>query len=257
MSQRATSWIKRPSQQGQGRSPLVRNRPGRLRHQVPLFGEELTKAVLETGETSIPASLHDSLMARLDRIPGVKEVAQTAACIGREFDYTLLAAITDTPVPAFAATLDRLTAAELIFRRGSPPEARYTFKHALVQDAAYRSLLKSKRQQLHARIAKALEAIPHIAETQPELLAHHFTEARLARPAVFYWLKAGELAIRRSATAEAIAELKRGVGPTWAPAGRPRARQPRAQPPNRTRGSIHRRPRLCRTGNGQGLRPSP
>jgi class 3 adenylate cyclase/predicted ATPase len=178
---------------------------------VPLFVEELTKAVLETGETSIPSSLHDSLMARLDRIPQVKEVAQIAACIGREFDYALLAAIADRPEPALAATLDRLTAAELIFCRGSPPEARYTFKHALVQDAAYRSLLKSKRQQLHARIAEALEAVPNTAETQPELLAHHLTEAGLARSAVDYWLKAGELAIHRSATAEAIAELKRGL----------------------------------------------
>ena len=109
---------------------------------MPLFVEELTKAVLETGETAIPASLHDSLMARLDRIPEVKEIAQIAACIGREFDYALLAAVADKPEPALATALDRLSAAELVFRRGTPPEARYTFKHALVQDAAYQSLLK-------------------------------------------------------------------------------------------------------------------
>jgi class 3 adenylate cyclase/predicted ATPase len=179
---------------------------------VPLFVEELTKAVLETGETSIPASLHDSLMARLDRIPEVKEIAQTAACIGREFDYALLAAIADRPEPGLATTLDRLTAAELIFRRGNPPEARYTFKHALVQDAAYQSLLKSKRQQLHARIAQVLEErLTDAGETGPEVLAQHLTDARLAERAIPYWRRAGELAAARSANAEAIAHLSKGL----------------------------------------------
>jgi predicted ATPase len=106
---------------------------------VPLFVEELTKAILETGETTIPASLHDSLMARLDRIPEVKEVAQIAACIGREFDASLLATVADRPEAAVHAALDKLTAAELIFRRGTPPAAHYLFKHALVRDAAYES----------------------------------------------------------------------------------------------------------------------
>ena len=162
---------------------------------VPLFVEELTKAVLETGETSIPASLHDSLMARLDRIPEVKEIAQTAACIGREFDYALLAAVADRPEPGLHAALDRLTAAELIFRRGSPPEASYTFKHALVQDAAYQSLLKSKRQQLHARIAQVLEErLPDAGEAEPEVLAQHLTDAGLTERAIPYWRRAGELA---------------------------------------------------------------
>jgi predicted ATPase len=179
---------------------------------VPLFVEELTKAVLETGETSIPASLHDSLMARLDRIPEVKEIAQTAACIGREFDYALLAAIADRPQPGLAATLDRLTAAELIFRRGSPPEARYTFKHALVQDAAYRSLLKSRRQQLHARIAHVLEeGLAGAGENGPEVLAQHLTDAGLAGRAIPYWRRAGELAAARSANAEAVAHLSRAL----------------------------------------------
>jgi class 3 adenylate cyclase/predicted ATPase len=179
---------------------------------VPLFVEELTKAVLETGETSIPASLHDSLMARLDRIPEVKEIAQTAACIGREFDYALLEAIADRPEPGLATTLDRLTAAELIFRRGNPPEARYTFKHALVQDAAYRSLLKSKRQQLHARIAQVLEErLTDAGEAGPEVLAQHLTDAGLEGRAIPYWRRAGELAAGRSANAEAVAHLSKAL----------------------------------------------
>ena len=119
---------------------------------VPLFVEELTKAVLEAGAAgaAVPASLHASLMARLDRVPGVKEVAQVAACIGREFDYPLLAAVSPVPEPELRAALDRLTAAELVFARGEPPEASYAFKHALVRDAAYESLLKGRRQELHA-----------------------------------------------------------------------------------------------------------
>ncbi len=135
---------------------------------VPLFVEELTKTVLETGETSIPASLHDSLMARLDRIPEVKEVAQTAACIGREFAYPILAAVTDRPEPDLQSCLDKLADAELVFRRGTPPEARYSFKHALVQDAAYESLLRSRRRQLHARIARSLEeGFPEVVAAEP------------------------------------------------------------------------------------------
>jgi class 3 adenylate cyclase len=194
---------------------------------VPLFVEELTKTVLESGlladvgdryelsgplpPLAIPTTLHDSLMARLDRLAPVKEVAQIAAVIGREFSHELLAAVTPLSEDKLGEALDQLVTSELVFRRGTPPDATYSFKHALVQDAAYQSLLRSRRQQLHARIAKALEAIPNAAETQPELLAHHFTEAALARPAVDYWLKAGELAIRRSATVEAIAQLRRGL----------------------------------------------
>ena len=179
---------------------------------MPLFVEELTKAVLETGETTIPASLHDSLMARLDRIPEVKEIAQTAACIGREFDYALLAAIADKPEPALATALDRLTAAELVFRRGPPPEARYTFKHALVRDAAYQSLLKARRQRLHARIAQVLEErLTDAGETGPEVLARHLTDAGLAERAIPYWRRAGEMAAGRSANVEAIAHLSQGL----------------------------------------------
>ena len=176
---------------------------------VPLFVEELTKAVLETGETAVPASLHDSLMARLDRIPGVKEVAQTAACIGREFDYVLLSAIADQPAPALTLALDKLARSELIFRRGTPPDSRYIFKHALVQDAASQSLLRSRRRQIHARIAAVLaQRFPH---TEPETLAHHLTEAGLHRAAVPQWYAAGQLSMRRSAYREASAHYRRGL----------------------------------------------
>jgi predicted ATPase len=179
---------------------------------VPLFVEELTKAILESGEVTIPTSLYDSLMARLDRIPEVKEVAQMAACIGREFDYALLAAIADRSEPDLRSALDKLTAAELIFRRGRPPEATYTFKHSLVQDAAYQSLLRRRRQELHVRTGRALEQrFPERAASEPELLAHHFTAAGDAEAAVPYWQRAGERAAQRSANLEAIAHLSRGL----------------------------------------------
>jgi class 3 adenylate cyclase/tetratricopeptide (TPR) repeat protein len=179
---------------------------------VPLFVEELTKAVLETGEATIPASLHDSLMARLDRIPEVKEVAQIAACIGREFDYALLAAVADRPEPDLQSSLDKLATAELIFRRGTPPAASYTFKHALVQDAAHESLLKSRRRALHAQIAEVLETrFPQSVDGEPELLAQHYAAAGLTEPAVRYWQKAGARAIEHSAYEEALAHLTRGL----------------------------------------------
>ena len=179
---------------------------------VPLFVEELTKAVLETGETAIPASLHDSLIARLDRVPEVKEVAQIAACIGREFTHRLLAAVAPVSENLLAQAVDQLVSSELVFRRGTPPEASYTFKHALVQDAAYQSLLKSKRQQLHARIAQVLEEELRDRETvQPEILARHLTDAGLIQQAIPYWRRAGELAAGRSANAEAVAHLSKGL----------------------------------------------
>ncbi len=179
---------------------------------VPLFVEELTKAVLETGEASIPASLHDSLMARLDRIPDVKALAQIAACIGRDFDFSLLAGVADRREPELVSALNKLAAAELIFRRGIPPAATYSFKHALVQDAAYQSLLRSKRQQLHGRIAKFLEQrFPDTVEAEPELLAHHYTGAGLTAQAIAHWRKAGARAIERSANAEANADFDRGL----------------------------------------------
>jgi class 3 adenylate cyclase/predicted ATPase len=196
---------------------------------VPLFTEELTKAVLEAGilrytgaryvlagatipSLAIPATLHDSLMARLDRLAPVKEVAQIGACIGREFDHELLAAIVSMPEVELAAALDRLVAAELVFRRGLAPAATYVFKHALVRDAAYESLLKRRRQELHARIATSIEALfPQLVEAQPELVARHFGEAGLAEKAIPYWLRAGRLAAARSANMEAIAHLRSGL----------------------------------------------
>ncbi len=195
---------------------------------VPLFTEELTKAVLESGilrnggdryvlagplpSLAIPTTLRDSLMARLDRLAPVKEVAQIGACIGREFDHELLAAVVSMPEGELAAALDRLVAAELVFQRGLRPAAVYIFKHALVRDAAYESLLKRRRQELHARIAASIEArFPQLVEAQPELVARHFGEAGLADKAIPYWLRAGRLAAGRAANLEAIAHLRSGL----------------------------------------------
>ena len=179
---------------------------------VPLFIEELTKAILETGETTIPASLHDTLMARLDRIPEVKEVAQMAACIGREFDFALLAAVADKPRQELVSSLERLAAAGLVYRRGVPPEAHYTFNHALVRDAAYESLLRRTRQHYHHQVAQTLkECFPEQAETEPEVLAFHYTGAERTGEAIDYWLLAGKRAIEQSANAEAIAHLSKGL----------------------------------------------
>ncbi|WP_159718583.1 ATP-binding protein [Geminicoccus flavidas] len=182
---------------------------------VPLFVEELTKAVLEarTGTSvAVPASLHASLMARLDRVPEVKKVAQVAACLGREFAYPLLAAVSPVPELELQAALDRLTTAELVFAQGEPPEASYAFKHALVRDAAHESLLKAERQRLHARIVRVLEGnFPATVDADPELLARHCAEAGLAEQAVDYWQSAGERALARSAMAEAVAQLTRGL----------------------------------------------
>ena len=192
---------------------------------VPLFVEELTKTILESGllteepdkyvlsgplsEVAIPATLHDSLMARLDRLGAVKEVAQTAAAIGRAFDYDLLAAVSPLSFAELHDALDQLIDAELVFRRGRPQEGGYIFKHALVQDAAYGSLLKSKRQELHGRVAGVLEKrFPERAETEPELLAHHLTEAGHPERAIVYWNQAGKRASEGSANHEAIAHLE-------------------------------------------------
>jgi predicted ATPase len=195
---------------------------------VPLFVEELTKTMLESGllvdagdryalrgplpALAIPATLQDSLMARLDRLAPVKEVAQTAAAIGREFSHELLAAVSSLPEKQLSAALDQLVDSGLVFRRGTPPKATYSFKHSLVQDAAYQSLLKSKRLQLHTQIGKALEERwPERVDNQPEVLAHHFSEGGLAREAIGYWLKAGQRATRHSANTEAITHLSKGL----------------------------------------------
>jgi class 3 adenylate cyclase/predicted ATPase len=194
---------------------------------VPLFLEELTKAVLEADDRdarselsrvsrtalTIPATLHASLMARLDRLGSpAKEVAQVGAAIGREFSYQLLLAIAQRNSAELDEALDQLVSAELVFRRGMPPEAEYNFKHALVQDAAYSTLLRGARQKLHARIAKVLEQLfPERASIEPELLAHHFTEAGKAEIAISYWLTAGRRAAERSADQEAVRHLRRGL----------------------------------------------
>lgn len=195
---------------------------------VPLFVEELTKTVLESGllvdkgdhyvlsgplpALTIPSTLQDSLMARLDRLAPIKEVAQTGACIGRVFQHRLLAAVTGSHDAWLEDALRQLENSELVFRRGVPPEATYTFKHALVQDTAYQSLLRSRRQQIHANIALTLESkFPETAEAEPETLAHHYTAAGLTAQAVPYWLKAGQQAMRRSANLEAMAHLGKGL----------------------------------------------
>jgi hypothetical protein len=182
---------------------------------IPLFVEEMTKAVLEAeGEgaarrtvaavpspaLAVPASLHASLMARLDRLGPAKEVAQIGAAIGREFSHALLAAVVRKPEAELGSALDRLIDAGLLFRQGVPPHATYLFKHALVQDAAYGTLLREPRRALHARIAEALESqFAEIAESQPELLARHCTEAGLIEKASGLWGKAGQRSLERSA----------------------------------------------------------
>jgi predicted ATPase len=190
---------------------------------VPLYVEELTKTVLESGVDvgaqhaaplllAIPATLQDALMARLDRLGSAKEIAQIGAALGREFSYALLAAVTATPTRDLDHALEQLTDSGLAFRRGAPPEATYTFKHALVQDAAYDSLLKSRRQELHATIARVLAAdFPQITATEPELLAHHLTAAGQAAAAIPFWQQAGTLALKRLALTEAIAHLNQGM----------------------------------------------
>ena len=194
---------------------------------IPLFVEEMTKAVLEAeseGEArrtvaavpspalAVPASLHASLMARLDRLGPAKEVAQIGAAIGREFSHALLAAVVRKPEAELGSALDRLIAAGLLFRQGVPPHATYLFKHALVQDAAYGTLLREPRRALHARIAEALESqFAEIAESQPELLARHCTEAGLIEKAAGLWGKAGQRSLARSALVEAAEQLTRAL----------------------------------------------
>ena len=179
---------------------------------VPLFVEELTKMLLESGllreegahyvlmrplaSAPIPATLHDALMARLDRLGAAKAVAQLGAVLGREFAYALLQALASLDEATLQARLEQLVAAELLYQRGRPPRATYRFKHALIQDAAYASLLKSTRQQVHRQVAQVLEAqFPETVATQPELVAQHYTEAGLTEQAIPYWQRAGQQAL--------------------------------------------------------------
>jgi predicted ATPase len=197
---------------------------------VPLFVEELTKMVMESGlvreedgryvgahgdtaiPLAIPATLQDSLMARLDRLSMAKEIAQLGATLGREFSYELLHAVSPVDEETLQQGLGQLVKAELIYQRGLPPQAVYFFKHALGQDTAYQSLLKSRRQQLHQQIAEVLEKrFTDITATQPELLAHHYTGAGLVMQALPYWQQAGERANEHSAYVEAVAYLTKGL----------------------------------------------
>jgi predicted ATPase len=209
--------------------------PGNLLEQIvgktdgiPLFVEELTKAILESKQIeekedqyeymghmrsiAIPVTLRDSLMARLDRNRAIREVAQMGSVIGREFNYELMEAIARKPRADLDQALAGLTDSGLASRRGTPPEATYVFKHALIQDAAYDSLLKGRRQELHAMIAKAIEEkLPQVKDTKPEVLARHLTEAGQFEAALPHWQKAGELTIGRLAFAEAISHLRKGL----------------------------------------------
>ena len=193
---------------------------------IPLFVEEMTMAVLEAENegaarrtasmvpshaAAIPASLHASLLARLDRLGEAKEVAQTGAAIGREFSHAVLAAVAQRTEPELATALDRLVEAGLLFRQGLPPDAHYLFKHALVQDVAYDTLLREKRQQLHARIASVLDQQFDVGDSQPELLAQHYTLAALPQEAITYWQRAGDRAAKGSANKEAIAHFRNAL----------------------------------------------
>jgi predicted ATPase len=194
---------------------------------IPLFVEEMTKAVLETGSDiaagrttastssstlAVPASLQASLMARLDRLGSAKEVAQVGAAIGREFSHALLAAVMHERQVELNSALDRLMDAGLLFRQGAQQHTTYLFKHALVQDAAYSTLLREPRRTLHVRIAAALESqLPEIAENQPELMARHCTEAGQIEKAMDLWGKAGQRSLQRSALPEAVEQFNRAL----------------------------------------------
>src|SRR5208282_2401017 len=195
---------------------------------VPLYVEELTKAILGSGvieargdayvltgalaQLHIPATLQDSLMARLDRAPRLREVAQLGAVLGREFAYDMISALAGLEEDLLQSGLGQLVVDELLYQRGRPPRSRYLFKHALIQDAAYQSLLKRTRQQYHQQVARLLEdRFPEVASTQPELVAHHYTEANCPAQAITYWLRAGVGAATKSANVEAIDQFRRAL----------------------------------------------
>jgi predicted ATPase len=195
---------------------------------VPLFIEELTKSVVESGvlteagdrytvvepvaPLAIPSTLHASLLARLDRLAPTREVAQIGAALGRQFSHALIGAVSPIPQQQVDEALAQPVNAELIFRRGTPPDAEYTFKHALVQDAAYSTLLRSRRRQIHARVAMTVEnQFPEVVTAHPALLAYHCAEAGLTEKAVAFRIKAGQQALARSAMMEASTQLHQGL----------------------------------------------
>ncbi len=208
--------------------PAVLQEVVRKTDGVPLFVEELTKTVLESGlleeqedryalhgplpPLAIPATLHDALLARLDRLAAAKVVAQLGATIGRTFAYDVVQAVAPLDAATLQGALAQLVEAEVVAQRGLPPQATYTFKHALIQDAAYESLLRSTRQQYHQRIAQVLaERFPETAETQPEVLAQHYTAAGLHAQALPYWQRAGQRALERSAYREAVGSFEQAL----------------------------------------------
>jgi len=195
---------------------------------VPLYVEELTKSILGSdylreeancytlagslSEVAIPATLQDTLMARLDRLPKAREVAQLGAVLGREFTYQMLLCFAPLEEPVLQNGLGQLVDNELLYQRGRPPRSRYIFKHALIQDAAYQSLLKRTRQQYHQRVAALMEErFSETVEARPELVAHHFAEAGCIEKAVAYCEKAGQIALARSANVEAVTHFERGL----------------------------------------------
>jgi predicted ATPase len=216
---------------------------------VPLFVEEVTRLLLERGEQggvqAIPLTLQQSLAARLDRLGPAREIAQIGAVLGRDFAYALLRDVAELEEPALQGALDRLADADLLFVEGAPPQASYRFKHALIQDAAYDSLLKSRRQALHRRAAELLRDDPERAAAEPEVVAHHFTQAGLDDLAIEWWGKAGDQALRRSAFQEAIAHLGKAI--VMADNGKTEA----AQPTTLT-GEVNRRLKL-QTDYGQAV----
>jgi class 3 adenylate cyclase len=228
LAQRQTAEMIRQVTHGKALPPEVVAQIVAKTDGVPLFVEELTKMVLESGllqereeryaltgplpPLAIPATLHDSLMARLDRLATVKGLEQLAATLGREFPYELLQAVSPWDEGTLQHGLHQLVEAEFLYQRGLPPHATYLFKHALIQEAAYQSVLRSTRQQHHQRIAQVLAGrFPGTAETQPELLAHHYTEAGLREQAMPYWQHAGQRALQRSANLEAVSHVTRGL----------------------------------------------
>ena len=197
---------------------------------VPLFIEEVTRLLLERGEQggihSIPPTLQQSLTARLDRLGSAREVAQIGAVIGRDFTYWLLRTLTGMDDASLQAALDRLAEADILLARGLPPQSDYRFKHALIQDAAYENLLKSRRQALHCRVAEALRDNAATAAAEPELLAHHFTQAGMTEAAIEWWGKAGQRSLESSALVESAEQFRRALAQiatlpaTTAPASR-------------------------------------
>ena len=182
---------------------------------VPLFIEEVTRLLLERGEQggihSIPPTLQQSLTARLDRLGSAREVAQIGSVIGRDFTYWLLRTLTGMDDASLQAALDRLAEADILLARGLPPQSDYRFKHALIQDAAYENLLKSRRQALHCRVAEALRDNAATAAAEPELLAHHFTQAGMTEAAIEWWGKAGQRSLESSALVESAEQFRRAL----------------------------------------------